>query len=52
MDDTRHFVAPVLAWHLTDRMTLKASTGFGLTEPTDRYQVRIGWAYEFPLGRR
>ena len=52
LDDTRHFVAPVLAWHLTDRMTLKASTGFGLTEPSDRYQVRIGWAYEFPLRGR
>src|SRR4051812_6768122 len=30
--DTRHFVAPVAAWHLTSRSTLKASVGFGLTD--------------------
>ena len=48
--DTRHFVAPVVAWHLSDRMTLKASAGFGLTEASDKYLFRIGWAYEMPLG--
>lgn len=49
---TRHYVAPVIAWHLTDRQTLRASTGFGLTEASDRYLFRVGWAYEFALGGR
>jgi hypothetical protein len=49
LSDTRHFVAPVVAWHLTGRSTLKASVGFGLTEASDRYLVRVGWAYEFSL---
>lgn len=50
--ETRHFVAPVLAWHATARSTLKVSTAFGLTEATDRYLVRVGYAYELPLGGR
>jgi hypothetical protein len=50
LDDTRHFIAPVLGWHVTDRSTLKASVGFGLTKASDRYLVRVGWAYEFPIG--
>jgi hypothetical protein len=48
-DDTRHFIAPVIAWHLSDRATLKASIGFGLTEPSDHYLLRIGWSQEMPL---
>jgi len=52
LSDTRHFLAPVLAWHLTERTTLKVSTGVGLTEASDRYLVRVGWAYEFPIGGR
>jgi hypothetical protein len=47
--DTRHFVAPVLAWHATARSTLKVSTAFGLTEASDRYLLRVGYAYELPL---
>ena len=50
--DTRHFVAPVLAWHVTPRSTLKLSTAFGMTEASDQYLVRVGYAYELPLGRR
>jgi hypothetical protein len=46
LSDTRHFIAPVIAWHVTDRSTLKASTAFGLTDASDRYLVRVGWAYE------
>lgn len=51
LSDTRHFVAPVVGWHLTGRSTLKGSVAFGLTEASDRYLVRIGWAYEFALKR-
>ena len=45
--DTRHYLAPVLGWHVTGRSTLKVSTGFGVTSASDRYLVRAGWAYEF-----
>jgi len=50
--DTRHFIAPVMAWHFSDRMTIKASAAFGLTDASDGYLLRFGWAYEFPLGGR
>jgi hypothetical protein len=50
LSDTRHFLAPVVAWHLSNRMTIKASAGFGLTDPSDKYLFRFGWAYEMPLG--
>lgn len=50
--ETRHFVAPVLAWHVGERSTLKVSTGVGLTRASDRVLLRIGYAYEFPLRTR
>jgi hypothetical protein len=50
--DTRHVLAPVLAWRVTARSTLKASAGFGLTESSDRYLIRVGWAYELSIGGR
>lgn len=50
--ETRHFIAPVLAWHVTARSTLKMSTAFGLTGASDRYLLRLGWAYELPIGGR
>ena len=54
LSETRHFLAPVLGWNVTDRSTLKVSVGFGLTEASDRYLLRFGWAYEFSTrgGRR
>jgi len=52
LSETRHFVAPVLAWHVTARTTLKVSTAFGVTDASDRYLLRIGYAYELPLGGR
>ena len=52
LTDTRHYIAPVLAWHVTDRTTLKVSTGFGVTSASDRYLLRVGYAYELPLGGR
>ena len=48
-DEQRHYVAPVVAWHVTDRSTIKASVGVGLTESSDQYLVRVGWSYELPL---
>jgi hypothetical protein len=53
LTDTRQFIAPVIAWRVTGRSTLKASTAFGLTDASDRYLVRVGWSYELSLrGRR
>jgi hypothetical protein len=49
LKDTRHVIAPVLAWRLPDGSTLKASTGFGLTGTSDRYLVRVGWARELSI---
>lgn len=46
LTDTRHFIAPVVSWRLTGRSNLKASIAFGLTDASDRYLVRVGWAYE------
>jgi hypothetical protein len=53
VDDTRHYIAPVLAWRLSDRSSLKASVGFGLTKASDHALFRFGWSYELPTrGRR
>ena len=38
----RHYVAPVLLWHVSDRSSVKASAAFGLTEASDRVLFRIG----------
>lgn len=50
--EQRHYLAPVVGWRVGDRTFLKASAGFGLTEASDRYLVRVGVSYEFPVGRR
>ncbi len=47
--ETRHFIAPVISWRVSPGMTIKASVGFGMTGASDRYLVRMGSAYEFPL---
>jgi hypothetical protein len=47
LTDTRHFIAPLLAWRVSDRSTLKVSNGFGLTEASDRHLLRVGYSYEF-----
>ena len=53
LSDTRHFIAPVFAWHVTPRSTFKFSPAFGLTEASDRYLIRVGYVYELPVrGRR
>jgi hypothetical protein len=43
----RHYVAPVIAWRVSDRATLKASVAAGLTASSDRVLVRFGYVYEF-----
>lgn len=50
--DQRHYVAPVLSWRVSNRSTLKASVGFGLTSNSDHALIRVGYAYELPVRRR
>jgi hypothetical protein len=52
LHDTRHYIAPIVGWHVTERTMLKVSTGFGVTSVSDRYLLRIGYAYELPIGGR
>jgi len=49
--EQRHYVAPVVSWRVSDRSTLKASVGFGLTSSSDHALVRVGYAYELPVRR-
>src|SRR5262249_45163343 len=50
--DTRHYVAPVLAWRRSDTSTFTVSAGFGLTNASDHVLLRFGYAYELPIGGR
>jgi hypothetical protein len=50
--EQRHYLAPVVSWRLSPQSTLKASVGFGLTDASDCALLRVGYAYEFPIGRR
>jgi len=45
--DTAHYVAPVISWTVSDNSTLRFSTGFGLTDQSNRVLIRFGYAYEF-----
>lgn len=46
---TRHVIAPAIGWRLPGGSLLKASTGFGLTETSDRYLLRVAWAREISI---
>jgi hypothetical protein len=50
--EQRHYLAPVVGWQVGDHTTIKASTGFGLTDASDRYLLRVGVSYELPIGGR
>src|SRR5436190_9101218 len=41
-----HYIAPVIAWSVSDNSTLRFSTGFGLTHQSNPVLVRVGYAYE------
>jgi hypothetical protein len=45
--EQRHYLAPVVAWRVSDRATIKASVAAGLTATSDRALVRLGYVYEF-----
>jgi hypothetical protein len=50
--DQRHYLAPVVSWHVSDRSTLKASVALGLTPSSDHALIRVGYVYELPIWRR
>ncbi|HTI36340.1 MAG TPA: hypothetical protein VL484_02175 [Vicinamibacterales bacterium] len=50
--EQRHYLAPVIGWHVTSQTTLKASVGFGLTRASDHALLRVGVSYELPRGGR
>lgn len=43
---TRQFIAPVIAWHVTNGSTLKFSTAFGLTNTSDKLLLRFGYTID------
>lgn len=49
LHETRHYLAPVLAWRLTPQTLVKVSNGFGLTAASDHNLLRFGFSYEFSL---
>lgn len=52
-DDTAHYVAPVLAWQVSDNGTLHFSPGIGLTGASTPVLLRFGYSYEIQgFGRK
>jgi hypothetical protein len=47
LDDTSHYLAPVLAWNLPSDWTLRLSPGFGLNDHSHRFLLRWGVSREF-----
>ena len=45
-NDTAHYVAPVLAWLVSDNATIRFSPGFGLTHESNPVLFRFGYSYE------
>ena len=50
--DTSHYVAPVLAWQVSDGTTLRISPAFGVTGNSLGFLLRVGVSYEIPQVRR
>lgn len=48
-----HYVAPVVAWNLPNGTTFRISPGFGLTDTSHPFLLRLGVSYEVPqFGQR
>jgi hypothetical protein len=47
LQDTSHYLAPVVAWNLPSGMTLRVSPGFGLNGNSQRFLLRWGVSREF-----
>ena len=46
LQDTAHYVAPVLAWQVSDNVTMRFSPSFGLTHESNPVLLRFGASYE------
>jgi len=46
-EQTRHYIAPLIAWRPVKNMMIKGEVGFGLTNVSDRTLVRVGYSIEF-----
>ncbi len=45
--DTSHYVAPTASWSLPNGTTFRVSPGFGVTDTSARFLLRLGVSYEF-----
>ncbi len=52
LDDTAHYLAPVLSWQVTDNGSLGFSPAFGLTPGSQQVLLRLGYTYEVRGGGR
>lgn len=46
--DTSHYIASVVAWTLANGIEFKASPGFGVTQTSLPFLLRVGVSYELP----
>jgi hypothetical protein len=46
LSDTAHYLAPVLAWQISDNSTLRFSPSIGLTQDSNPMLLRFGYSYE------
>jgi hypothetical protein len=46
--DTAHYIAPAIAWRVSENSTLRFSPGFGLTASSARNLLRFSYTYEIP----
>ena len=46
LQNTSHYVAPLLAWSMPNGLTLSVSPGFGLTDTSHGLLMRVGLSYE------
>jgi hypothetical protein len=44
--DTAHYIAPALAWRVSENSTIRLSPGFGLTDNSARTLMRFSYTYE------
>jgi len=46
LHDTAHYLAPVVAWQISDNATVRFSSAFGLTRGSYPVLLRFGYSYE------
>ena len=46
--DTAHYIAPAIAWRVSENSTVRFSPGFGLTANSARTLLRFSYTYEIP----